>query len=139
MAKILLVDDEPALRHLLADLLEAMGHHVEATAGASEAIRQYLREEPDVIISDSVMPGMSGFDLFVRLLPRINQRVPFIFVSAYTASEGVQAAIDAGAFDYLSKPIDITRLQEAVDEAVAQRRAWVRTADRRATVVAAVS
>jgi CheY-like chemotaxis protein len=125
MAHALVVDDESSVRGVISDLLEGMGHRVTEARDGLAALEAFEREEPDLVLCDVVMPRMNGFDLLQVLLPRIRNRVPFVFVSIQAGQARPEAAMFAEAFDYLAKPFRVTDVREAVERALAQRRLWV--------------
>ena len=125
MAHALIVDDESSVRGVISDLLEAWGHRVTEARDGVAALQAFEREEPDLILCDVVMPRMNGFDLLQVLLPRIRNRVPFVFVSIQAGKAKAEAAMYAEAFDYLAKPFRMTDVRDAVERALAQRDVWL--------------
>lgn len=111
--KILIVDDEPLARERLLHLLTEINNTyllIEAGNGI-EAIEQVNREEPDIILMDIRMPGMSGLEA-TRHLMNIEQPPAIIFTTAY--DEYALQAFEAQAVDYLLKPIRKERLEQAL-------------------------
>lgn len=104
--RILVADDDPCNRGLLRDLLEAGGHAViEATDGA-DALEKAVSEACDVILLDVVMPRMDGLEACRRLKANPETaHIPVLIVTALTEKEQHYQGIDAGANDYLNKPI----------------------------------
>ena len=102
--RILLVEDDPASRHLLSSMLVEMGYGVTSVADGDEAIRYlYSEESCDLVLSDLVMPAMSGVEL-ARLTRDARPGLPFVFVT------GKPGAIDAAlAFGSVALPKPITR------------------------------
>ena len=121
MARILIVDDEPDIRAVLAGFLELEGHEVVEASSGVEAVQCLDDVDPALIISDVMMPEMNGFELLDRLQPRIADRIPFVIVSSHDEPDGVQAALFAGAFDYLFKPFDPAQVREVVGRALGAR------------------
>lgn len=110
-ARILVVDDSPDMRALLADVLEVAGYDVVRAASGARALAEMNVRVPDLVITDLLMPGMTGFTLRSTMLR--NERlaaVPVIVLSAYwrRPSDTLEAS------DVLSKPLNIDRLLEAV-------------------------
>lgn len=101
--KILIVDDDPSLRKLAVVNLEARDYEVEAVPGGYEAIESFRREPPDLIILDLIMPGISGIEVINWV--RAQSDVPIIVLSAREDEEHIVQALDAGADDYIVKPI----------------------------------
>jgi CheY-like chemotaxis protein/class 3 adenylate cyclase len=102
--RILVVDDEPRNVKLLVDLLTVEGYAVTAAASGAEAL---AREPPDLMLLDVVMPGMSGYEVCraVRADPR-TAMLPIVMVTALDPTAERVRGIEAGADDFLSKPVD---------------------------------
>lgn len=113
--RILVVDDEPIARQVLRELLEEIPNTTLAGEAASgeEALRQIHSLQPDVALLDLHMPGMDGLTVSGTLVP--NQRPLVIFVTAY--HKHALEAFDAGAVDYLLKPVRKERLEAALNKA----------------------
>jgi len=110
--KVMIADDEPLARRHLVQSLEQIDI-VELCAQCSngqEALAAVEREQPDLLLLDIQMPGMTGFDLIRQLPPEYAQRV--IFVTAY--DKYAFKAFDLNALDYLLKPVTLGRLEEAL-------------------------
>src|SRR3989304_6282381 len=110
-ATILVVDDEALHRAFLQDTLETEGHTVVAVGSAEAALEVLATLRPDLLLGDVVMPGMDGFAL-CRLLkrPAATRLVPLVRVSGLGAREDRIRGIEAGADDFLSKPVQIPEL-----------------------------
>ena len=118
-ARILVVDDSDDMRQLLRDVLEMRGYEVETAASSGRALTLMTQRTPDLLITDLMMPGMSGFSLRALMLRRTELAdVPVIVLSAYWARPS--ETLDAVAV--LSKPINLDRLLQTVDDALAGRR-----------------
>ena len=124
MAKILCVDDEPAVRDVLVRTLTRMGHQATAVEGALQALQSLAGEDVDLVITDWTMPGVSGLDL-IGLLKDQGYDTPVVMLTAFGSIEHAVAAIQAGAINYLLKPFSIEQLQHVVSQAldIAQLRA----------------
>lgn len=108
---ILIADDEDAPREQLADALAQAWPEARIVASArhgADAWDQWLAHEPEVCFLDIRMPGLSG----IEVAQRINGRTPVVFITAY--GDHALAAFDAGAVDYVLKPVDPERLAQAV-------------------------
>ena len=122
MADILVVDDRPANRDLLATLLGYGGHRIIEAGDGSEALELARSEIPDLIIADILMPVMDGFALARRIrTDPILAKVPIIFQTAHYLTEEVRKlAKECGVDHILSKPIEPGQLLRTVDEAFRQ-------------------
>src|SRR5213594_5277799 len=105
--KILVVDDVPVNVKLLADLLAVKGYAVVTAAGGAEALTKIDKEQPALVLLDVMMPGMSGYDVCrkIRQNPATSM-LPVIMVTALDPTQERVKGIDAGADDFLTKPIN---------------------------------
>jgi two-component system, OmpR family, response regulator len=113
--RVLIVDDEPHVRQLLADFLTTVGDEVAAAATGEEALEVVPIFQPDVILTDMVMPGLSGADV-LNALRRAGVTVPVILIS------GQPITMPEGFFALLRKPFDLRKLAEVVTAAMEQGR-----------------
>jgi two-component system, OmpR family, response regulator MprA len=118
--KLLVVDDERAVRESLRRALELEGYEIELAADGSEALSALQDEEPqpDAVILDVLMPGVDGLEVCRRLRASGN-RVPVLMLTARDEVENRVAGLDAGADDYVTKPF-------ALEELLARVRALLR-------------
>lgn len=118
--RILVIDDEPDLRTLYELSLMKMGYTVitESTFGAAKLAIE--SDSYDAIISDMRLPDGLGIDL-LPLLQTLGRQERCIIITAYGSQDGAVEALKAGAFDYLSKPVDIAQLRTIVAAAVAEK------------------
>jgi two-component system, NtrC family, response regulator GlrR len=115
--KILLVDDDPDLRRLLAIRLSASGHEVESVESGAQALGVMNQFRPDLVITDLRMTEMDGLQL-LQELQRERPGMPILIITAHgTIPDAVQAT-QSGAFDFLTKPIDKDLLQRRVVDAL---------------------
>jgi sigma-B regulation protein RsbU (phosphoserine phosphatase) len=109
--RILLVDDDPALLRLLAKWLEADGYHVDCARNGRQAIAAIEANCPHVLITDWEMPHVDGVDLCRWLRKQdLTHYVYAVFLTCRTASDDMVAALEAGADDFLKKPVDKAEL-----------------------------
>lgn len=111
MARILAVDDEPAIRSLLERTLAKDGHEVRCAGGAEEALALHL-ERYDLVLLDVMMPGMDGFDL-CRLV-RERTDAPIVFLTAKASEDDAVYGLGVGADDYVRKPFGASELRAKV-------------------------
>ena len=117
--KILVVDDEPAEREGLARLVGQWGYEVETASSGEEALNMVETQHPAVVVTDLVLPEMDGLTLLQKL--RETGRPPIVLL--VTGHGTVETAVEAmrhGAFDYLTKPVDTTRLQVLLEKSIEQ-------------------
>jgi len=119
-ARILVVDDDPASRELLARILSADGHEIVPLADGAEALSELDRAPADLVVSDIRMADVSGYQLAERVRADAPD-VPVILVTAFGNVEGAVEAIRRGAYDYISKPYDVDAIRLVVGRALAQR------------------
>lgn len=130
---LLVVDDAPFFRRLLADLLQTQGYGVLEAASGLEVIDLVNRQQVDVLLSDIEMPGMNGPEL-LRRVKRQHPDLPVILISAHHDFQVAREVLRDGALEYLTKPVDEGELFAAVERALElQRQARQRqVADRQA-------
>ena len=110
-AKILVVDDTPKNVKLLADILTARGYNVVTAASGAEALSQVEAERPDLVLLDVVMPEMSGYEVCRKLRSNpATELLPVVMVTALDPGEERVKGIEAGADDFLTKPINQAEL-----------------------------
>jgi DNA-binding NtrC family response regulator len=117
--KILVVDDEPAERDGLARLVGQWGYEVETASSGEEALNLVESQHPAVVVTDLVLPEMDGLTLLQKL--KETGRPPIVLL--VTGHGTVETAVEAmrhGAFDYLTKPVDTTRLQVLLEKSIEQ-------------------
>ncbi len=107
--KILVVDDESSCRDSLRRLLEVWGYQVLAAGTGEEALEKVQEHHPEAILTDLVMPGMSGIELVEKL--RYEYPVPIIVMSGQGTIETAVEAIKLGATDFLEKPVEPGKLK----------------------------
>lgn len=102
-ARILFVEDDEAIRASLRLVLEDEGLHVDEAATAEDALEAIPSARPDVLVVDVMLPGMGGFELTRQV--RRASNVPIIIVTARADSHDIVAGLEAGADDYMVKPV----------------------------------
>ena len=115
MARILIAEDEPDIRELVAFTLRFAGHEVVATSNGEEALRQASEIIPDIILMDVRMPRMTGYDACRAMkADPVLKDIPVVFLSAKGQDSEIQTGLDAGAEEYLLKPFAPDQLTERV-------------------------
>lgn len=108
-AKILIVDDEPLIRDALAFKLTKDGYDVDTAEDGEKAIQKIEAEEYQVIISDIMMPFISGFEL-VKILKERGSDAPVLMLTSLNSDTAVLKAFDLGADDFMTKPFSPNEL-----------------------------
>lgn len=118
MSHVLIVDDEPAICWAFRECLTDEGFSVDVAGTAELALTLAARQSPDVIVMDVRLPGMDGLEA-LRRLQTTSASVPVIIMTAFGSLKTAVSAIDGGAFDYLTKPIDLDKAVAVVRQALA--------------------
>lgn len=116
MAKILLIEDEAPLREMLLDELTVQGHRVIEAANGEEGLQKFLENEPDLVLCDRAMPGMSGYEVLSRIRgahPQYND-VPFVFLTALADPRDKAAVDHLKPAAYIEKPVDFDMLSKKI-------------------------
>jgi DNA-binding NtrC family response regulator len=119
-AHVLIADDDAVSRQLFAEVLEGEGYQVYRVQSGGEALAHLQNECPDLLIVDVRMPGISGLDV-TRQVHRENPQVPVVVMTAFGSMDTAIEAIREGAFDFISKPMNLEELKKTVRRALAQR------------------
>ncbi|MEP6491258.1 MAG: response regulator [bacterium] len=121
--RILVVDDEAGVRRAVARSLTAVGYDVTCAQSGEEALQVAADASPsfDLVISDIMMPGMSGVDLVERL-QQADDRLRVMLISGYPGSHLAEVARSKGNFDLLEKPFSPAQLTARVNERIAPSR-----------------
>jgi DNA-binding response OmpR family regulator len=118
VAKVLVVDDEPNIREVVGLYLRRDGHAVVSAGDGDEALRLYRQTQPDLVVLDLMLPGLSGLEVCRRL--QVSRRVPLIMLTAKGEEEDRIVGLSVGADDYVIKPFSPRELAARV-EAVLRR------------------
>lgn len=115
MAKILIAEDEPDIRELVAFMLRFAGYEVLAASNGEEAVQTATREVPDLVLMDVRMPRMTGYDAcrIMKANPDLRD-IPVVFLSAKGQESEIQSGLEAGAEEYLLKPFSPDELTNRV-------------------------
>jgi DNA-binding response OmpR family regulator len=131
MPRLLIVEDELAMRTALADCLEAEGYRILTAPDGEGGLERALREKPDLILLDIMMPKLDGFSLCAELR-KMGHTVPILMLTAKGQVQDRVRGLDAGADDYLTKPF-------STDELLARVRALLRRRQRDARALASTT
>jgi len=112
--RVLIVEDDPATRSGLTELVRAWGFTAEAAADGAEALEKITAFRPSIVVTDLVMPNMSGIELLKALQPEI-ENIKVILLTAQGTVDTAVEAVKAGAEDYLTKPLDPNKLQRLLE------------------------
>jgi len=117
--EVLLIDDDPDLAIMLRTLLRGQDFQIRAVFNGKDGIEACSQQAPDVIILDLLMPGMDGWEVCERI--REFSDVPILILSALGSPGSVARALDAGADDYLIKPVHASLLASRLRTLVRRR------------------
>jgi CheY-like chemotaxis protein len=122
MAVVMLVDDEPLLRSVLCEYLRFAGHEVIEARDGDEALGRLATTAVDVVVSDVLMPGMDGLALCGALrMSEDTRKLPFVFVTARSVDEAMQAEMDRIGDASVLKPFEPQALLDAIASAIHKR------------------
>ena len=116
MAKILYVEDHPAQRDIMAQMLELGGFEVDVASDGVEGVEKATTWLPNIILMDLRMPRMDGFEAIEKI--RADERTantPIIAISAWASGKHKKRALDAGANEHFTKPVDLNRLMTTIN------------------------
>jgi DNA-binding NtrC family response regulator len=117
IAHLLAVDDDGAIRELLKEFFQGLGYEIALAANGSEALSIIRQQDFDCIISDHVMPDMNGLELLERLREQ-NKKIPFLMITGYPAIETAVEVMKRGAYDYITKPLQLEDVRIKVERAL---------------------
>lgn len=120
--KILVIDDDPDTAEILDRMLHIQGHEVVKVFGGGDALMSIFEHKPDAVILDVMMPDLSGLDILrqIRKEGRFSS-LPVIIVSALALPLEIQQGFEAGASNYLTKPVSFHDLRSAIEEATSRQ------------------
>lgn len=120
MGKILIIDDEPSIREVIREILELEDYDVCEAGNGMEALEIAKSEQVSLALLDVKMHGMDGFETLACLKKEFD--FPVIMVSAHATVEKVAEALKMGAYDFITKPIDMNRLLISTGHAMERQR-----------------
>ena len=120
MAKISSVEDEPFLQKFIEFHLKRNGHEIRVVPNGEQALAMVKSDRPDLILLDLKMPVMGGFRVLKELKEdRTTKNIPVIMLSANRKQHDIDAGLESGVFDYVTKPFDVSNLLERIEKALA--------------------
>src|SRR5437773_7157646 len=117
MAKINIIDDEPAMVEVIVTISSEKGHQVFPFNSAAKAVEQLDSIAPQVVIADIRLEAMTGFDV-LRHVREHHRQTAVILITAYATVETAVEAMKMGAYDYVTKPFKIDELQMTIQRAL---------------------
>src|SRR5438128_2164243 len=120
-ARILVVDDEPAVLEVFQEFLGMQGYAVSSAPSGEEAVRVLPDLMPDIILTDINLPGLSGLEV-MRFAKSLDSEIGVIVVTGHASASNAIEALRQGAFNYITKPFDLDEIHEVVERAIANRR-----------------
>lgn len=115
MAKVLIVDDEVEVCDALKTFLGLKKYEVEMALDGPTALKKVENFKPDIVLLDIKMPGMTGIDV-LKEIRKFNPEIGIIMVSAIVDEKTTNKTIQLGAYEYIKKPINLTRLETVLME-----------------------
>jgi two-component system chemotaxis response regulator CheY len=119
MVRVLIVDDEEAVRDMLRRMLEARGHEVALASDGATALATYQRQRPDVVVLDMLMPDPDGLAVLASIR-RLDPSARVTMLSSLREEAMVLRALELGARDYVVKPVLFQQLHECVERLASQ-------------------
>ena len=120
LEKVLIVEDEEHERSGLAELISAWGYQTETARDGEEGLEKIVSWTPGIVVSDLKMPGMDGMELLRRATQTLSE-LSFILLTAQGSIDAAVAAMKLGAYDFIEKPVNPTRLRNILQNAARQR------------------
>ncbi len=122
MARILIAEDDPASSRLLTFRLNSLGHETIIAMDGGEALKTAIKEKPDLILLDIMMPVMNGFQVLWKLKSQEETKsIPIIILTAKTQENNIVFGLATGAADYITKPFSFAELTARVNRTLASR------------------
>ncbi|MGE5412156.1 MAG: response regulator transcription factor [Clostridiales bacterium] len=123
--KILVIDDHPDSVFLMQDRLQREGYEVITAYDGQTGLERAFNELPDLVLLDVMMPGLNGIEVCRTLANTpVTKDIPVILVTAKTEAEGTKEGLQAGAFDYIRKPVNKVELLARINSALKLRESY---------------
>jgi len=120
MMRVLVADDEPSIRFVLQETLEALGHHVIAVEDGDEALKELSKDDFDLAFLDIRMPGLTGIEV-LQQTRATGANVAIVIITAQNLLENAVEAMKSGALDYLVKPFALAEVEALAEKALSAR------------------
>jgi len=121
MARILVVDDDPAIRQLLTDVLEMEGYEVTIAVDGIAAVRAVKASAPDFVVLDVMMPGLDGFEVLSTIRAQGGEPVPVLMLTAAAEAGADSRAWAHGVDFYLAKPFTPDAILDLIDSVLTRQ------------------
>jgi DNA-binding response OmpR family regulator len=113
MIKILVVDDEPEACDALKEFLSMKGYEVSTAQDGQTALRKIKEYDPQIVLLDVIMPGMNGIKV-LQEIKKMDPKIGVIMVTVVTDEAQAKKTLELGAYDYITKPVDLNYLETVV-------------------------
>jgi twitching motility two-component system response regulator PilH len=117
MHTILVTDDSAFQRFRIKEIISAKGYNVIEAANGKEALAKIASDSPDIIVSDLLMPEMTGFEL-IEEVQKLDNPIPIVVLTADIQDSSKERCLELGAIDFVNKPPKKQRLYEAIEKAI---------------------
>lgn len=116
MKKVLVIEDDQALRENLIELLDLAGYLVLSAENGKQGLNLAIQNDPDIILCDIIMPDLNGYQILDALhKEKVTDKVPFIFLTAKSDKEDIRIGMNLGADDYITKPFEEEDLINSIE------------------------
>lgn len=113
MGRILVVDDEVEACNVLNEFLSSKGHEVFTALDGPTALKEVQKVKPHMVLLDMIMPGMGGVDV-LKKIKELDPHISVVMVTVVADQEQAKKTLELGAFDYITKPVDLKYLENVV-------------------------
>lgn len=121
---VLIIDDEEAVCSFLRIFFEEEGYRVSTSLAAEDGVKKALKERPDIVFVDLNIPKMGGIEVLTQI-KKSDENMVVVVITGFGTIEGARSAMKLGAYDYITKPLDVDFIKEVMTSAVssAERKA----------------
>lgn len=113
---IMVIEDELSVQKLLKRILEFYGYKIKEYLSGEDALNEIYEVNPDIIILDVGLPGMSGFECYSEIIKKTKEvNIPIIFITGRTYDVEIKKKLETGRVDFLTKPFDPLTLKEIIE------------------------